>query len=541
MNDKTEAAPLHDSLRDLIGQAISDEIAAGAEQPDWCDSREIDRLADAVLTVLPAGRESAPVLAMPKETPESMAESNTRFAIDGAIQFGREDRNKPPSEEHWLMEYWLIGQQLRELGKTGWDNRTPLDPAETSAITAPQQHAQAAPSDEREAFEKFYRDSNSRIATWRQTDNLGRNSDGDYFIHPIPALWEAWQACAILAARQPAPVASVPAVAVPGSEAMLVLLQDAARAWNNEREAELDATMERVESFLISMRKGQPAAAPVAADVDRSVAVLQSLLDEARDDNARLKAKLVIATTRPPAGAAPVDAKRTEPGKIHAKTELFHFAGSDVRLQIIDQYGTHEVRVHGDTGRFVVEAVASANRDAQPSTAQGDALRQVVGRLTREQQENANFLEWWESSGQKADHDLRTQNAAHATWQERAQRAASQPETVHVDVANQAINDAMRVGMQDSERDAARQKSNANADRLAAEWGVAQIEIYQARKLEIAMIENRIGITPEYDGGFHAHIYGESEKPMATGYGDTPSAAVYAAMAAQQGEKGGAA
>jgi hypothetical protein len=52
MNEKTTAAPKHDSLRDLIGQAISDEIAAGAEQPDWCDSREIDRLADAVMAVL---------------------------------------------------------------------------------------------------------------------------------------------------------------------------------------------------------------------------------------------------------------------------------------------------------------------------------------------------------------------------------------------------------------------------------------------------------------------------------------------------------
>jgi hypothetical protein len=55
MNEKTEAAPLYESLQDLIGQAISDEIAAGAEQPDWCDS-EIDRLADAVMAALPKRR-----------------------------------------------------------------------------------------------------------------------------------------------------------------------------------------------------------------------------------------------------------------------------------------------------------------------------------------------------------------------------------------------------------------------------------------------------------------------------------------------------
>jgi hypothetical protein len=63
----------------------------------------------------------------PKDTPESMAASNARFAIDGAIQYGRESRNAPPSDDHWLYEYWNIGQQLRELGATGWDNITPLE------------------------------------------------------------------------------------------------------------------------------------------------------------------------------------------------------------------------------------------------------------------------------------------------------------------------------------------------------------------------------------------------------------------------------
>lgn len=62
----------------------------------------------------------------PKDTPESMAASNARFAIDGAIQYGRENRNPPPSTEHWLYEYWNIGRQLARLGETGWDNVTPL-------------------------------------------------------------------------------------------------------------------------------------------------------------------------------------------------------------------------------------------------------------------------------------------------------------------------------------------------------------------------------------------------------------------------------
>lgn len=45
--------------------------------------------------------------------------------------------------------------------------------------------------------------------------------------------------------------------------------------------------------------------------------------------------------------------------------------------------------------------------------------------LTRRQKENAEFSEWWASSGQQATHDLTTENAAHATWQERARRAAT--------------------------------------------------------------------------------------------------------------------
>lgn len=44
-----------------------------------------------------------------------------------------------------------------------------------------------------------------------------------------------------------------------GRDAALVLLQDAARAWNNERESELDSIMERIEIFLIQQRAAHPA------------------------------------------------------------------------------------------------------------------------------------------------------------------------------------------------------------------------------------------------------------------------------------------
>lgn len=77
-----------------------------------------------------------------KDTPESMAQSNARFAIDGAIQYGRENRNEPPSTDHWLYEYWNIGRQLAQLGATGWDNVTPA-PAATLSPLCGAQHAES--------------------------------------------------------------------------------------------------------------------------------------------------------------------------------------------------------------------------------------------------------------------------------------------------------------------------------------------------------------------------------------------------------------
>ena len=68
------------------------------------------------------------------EHPEKLvggtAEQQARYAIDGAIQYGRENRNPPPSTDHWLYEYWNIGRQLAKLGETGWDNVTPATSSE---------------------------------------------------------------------------------------------------------------------------------------------------------------------------------------------------------------------------------------------------------------------------------------------------------------------------------------------------------------------------------------------------------------------------
>lgn len=49
---------------------------------------------------------------------------------------------------------------------------------------------------------------------------------------------------------------------------MMTLLQDAARAWNNEVDADLDAAMERIECFLIDSRAAAPTShAQVLAEV----------------------------------------------------------------------------------------------------------------------------------------------------------------------------------------------------------------------------------------------------------------------------------
>lgn len=41
-----------DTVKTIMGQALSDEIAAGAPDPDWCDAREIDRCIEAQIIAL---------------------------------------------------------------------------------------------------------------------------------------------------------------------------------------------------------------------------------------------------------------------------------------------------------------------------------------------------------------------------------------------------------------------------------------------------------------------------------------------------------
>jgi hypothetical protein len=36
-------------------------------------------------------------------------------AVDGAIAFGYQNTNAPPSDDHWLAPYWKIGRKRAEL------------------------------------------------------------------------------------------------------------------------------------------------------------------------------------------------------------------------------------------------------------------------------------------------------------------------------------------------------------------------------------------------------------------------------------------
>jgi hypothetical protein len=65
-----------------------------------------DALLDAAAGAAPSASNALPA------APKPMHEQDAALAIESAIQFGREGHNKPPSEDHWLMPYWKIGQQL---------------------------------------------------------------------------------------------------------------------------------------------------------------------------------------------------------------------------------------------------------------------------------------------------------------------------------------------------------------------------------------------------------------------------------------------
>ncbi len=136
-----------------------------------------------------------------KDTPESMANSNARFAIDAAIMFGREGVNKPPSEDHWLYEYWSIGQQLAKLGETsGWDNVTPVTAPLAAAVPA-EEASDVEQWECLDRFEKWAAEQGHEIGPRSQWAN-DRNGAGF-------GMWVGWQGAVrkIAASKaEPAPI-----------------------------------------------------------------------------------------------------------------------------------------------------------------------------------------------------------------------------------------------------------------------------------------------------------------------------------------------
>lgn len=127
-----------DSQRHTLDEALAASKVA-VDGQDACltfDAWLDDCVADGGTTVrhvilkrapLDAARDGWAAALASKMKGEPIADQPARAAIDGAIAYGRMGVNPPPAG-HWLTEYWSVGQQLAELGKTSaWDNVTPVE------------------------------------------------------------------------------------------------------------------------------------------------------------------------------------------------------------------------------------------------------------------------------------------------------------------------------------------------------------------------------------------------------------------------------
>ena len=74
---------------------------------------------------------------------------------------------------------------------------------------------------------------------------------------------------------------------------------------------------------------------------------------------------------------------------------------------------------------------------------------------------------------------------------------------------------------------------------IKAEMRVLELE---SRQESLAAVRQyRIGVTPEFEGQWHADLYGHDEEPQARAGGDTPELAVLAVISAFRTQQGGAA
>lgn len=114
------AEPSH--AAQLINEALAALSAEQQEEAQPCHKQANDYCKCSRKAMLCDGvGNAAPSSAAPDQPqarhPEETSQQNARFAIDGAIQYGRMGINPPPAADHWLAEYWNIGRKLAVTGE----------------------------------------------------------------------------------------------------------------------------------------------------------------------------------------------------------------------------------------------------------------------------------------------------------------------------------------------------------------------------------------------------------------------------------------
>lgn len=107
----------------------------------------------------------------PSPVAQPVSDQDARHAIDGAIMNGKIGINPPPSQDHWLAEYWNIGRAL----------------AAASPVA----------QEERQQFEKWAADGHMNLKKW-----LGAGNRKDQYVEFAASIaWSAWQARAATPAQ----------------------------------------------------------------------------------------------------------------------------------------------------------------------------------------------------------------------------------------------------------------------------------------------------------------------------------------------------
>ena len=146
-----------------VGTAVEDMIAACVPGGSICDPQVVADAIRGYFSAQPA----------PATGDEAIAEQDARFAIDGAIAYGRTGTNEPPAG-HWLTEYWHIGRQLAKLGETSaWDNQTPVDKHYPFKRYAAMDEAAKQASEEMRRLDDYLEQASAAHRREDQRDALG--------------------------------------------------------------------------------------------------------------------------------------------------------------------------------------------------------------------------------------------------------------------------------------------------------------------------------------------------------------------------------